>query len=170
MDPIKCDLLAPAHHGQHSILRSSLSTGHRCIDEVQMVGGCGRGELACDGCRCSGVVHEDRVGGHASESTIGTQGHTAQVVVIADAGENNRSALRGFAGGLGDLTVMLVRPDLRSGSCPVIDGDMMPCGSQVASHRPAHGAQAQEGNVLCRDRFVGSAHVSLKIRRVQSSP
>ena len=129
---------------------------------MQVVGDCRCSKLARDCSGCGGVVHKDRIGGHTGEGAIGAQGDAAQVVVIANAGKNNRRPRRGFAGGFGDLAVMLRGPGLCTGGRAVVDGDVMSRRSQVAGHRPAHGAESKEGDVECRNRFVGAAHLAFK--------
>ena len=70
-----------------------LTTRHRGINKLQVQRFGQPLELASHTGRGGGVVNKDRARCHASKSALLSQGHAAQVVVIADAAENQGSSL-----------------------------------------------------------------------------
>ena len=83
-------------------------------------------ELARDFGRGGGVVDEDRARCHAREGAVGPDGHRAQVVVIADAGEDDLLAHAAASRRLRGLAAMFPDPFLGLGECAVVDGDLVP--------------------------------------------
>ena len=99
------------------------------------------------------VVWSTRIGAllHAGKRAVGAEGDRAQVVVIADAGEDEIGILRGLGGRRARLCRrMRADPLLRLGRGAVVDGDLVPALAEVARHRIAHDAETDPGDFVDR--------------------
>ena len=90
------------------------------------------------------MINEDRALLHAGEGTVLAEHHGAQVVVVADAGEDDGASGRRLARGRGGPAAMGGDPGLGLGTGPVVDGDVVALLREVPRHRRAHYAEAQE--------------------------
>ena len=90
------------------------------------------------------MIDENRAFVHPGEGPVGTGADGPQVIVIAHTGHHEVSAFSSFSRGRGHLATMLFHPGFSLGGGAVIDGNGVPFGLQVAGHRIAHHAQAQE--------------------------
>ena len=100
------------------------------------------------------MVHVERAGLHAGEGAVFTQHHAAQVVVIAHAREHDVGVLGGLTRSEGQavatgggLAFDLGQPAFCLGRGAVVHADCMSGLRQMACHRIAHHAQAQEGDL-----------------------
>ena len=142
--------VAAAHHGQCRVLGAGLPAGDRGVDEGE-AGGLGRfvkftGDLG----RGGGVVDEDRAFLHSREGAVRSKGDAAQVVVVADAGEDDLLSPGGLARGRGMGAAMRRDPGLRLRGRSIVDGDLVALAGEVAGHRPTHHAEAQERDLRHR--------------------
>ena len=152
--PFHIGLGAAAHDGEAAFLGARLSTRDRGIDEVQAMRTGRRIQLAADLGRGRGVVHVERAGLHADKGAVFAQHHAAQVVVIAHAREHDVGVLRGLTRGKGQTVATggsvafdLGQPAFCFGRGAVVHADRMSGLCQMACHRIAHHAQAQEGDL-----------------------
>ena len=90
-------LVAAAHDTQLAVLGPCLPAGDRRVNKADLLGICHGVQLAGDFGGYGGVIHEDRACRQACERPVIAQTDRAQVVVIADAGHYEISALRGLA-------------------------------------------------------------------------
>jgi hypothetical protein len=97
---------AAAHDGQHAVFRPRLPAGDRRIDEADtLLRGQGR-DLAGDVGRGRGVVDQHRALGHAGQGAVIAEDDRAEVLVVADAGENQLRALDRLARRFGQASAM----------------------------------------------------------------
>ena len=75
---------------------------------------------------------------HPCKGTLITQYDAAQIVVIANAGENNLCASRGFFGRRARATTELFHPGLRLLGISVVNSDLVPRHGQMSSHGQTH--------------------------------
>ena len=152
--PFDIGLGAAAHDGEAAFLGARLSARDRGIDEVQAMRTGRRIQLTTDFGRSCGVVHVERAGLHADKGAVFAHHHAAQVVVVAHAREHDVGVLRRLAWGEGQavstgggLAFDLGQPAFRLGRGAVVHADCMSGLRQMACHRIAHHAQAQEGDL-----------------------
>ena len=99
------------------------------------------------------VVDQDRALLHAGEHAVVAVDHRAHVVVVADAHQDEIAALRRLFRGGGGLAAVFLDPLGGLGRAAVVDRHVMAAlFQQVARHRVAHDAQAEERNF--RHRLV----------------
>jgi hypothetical protein len=150
---------------QRAVDCTEVAAGDRRIDELQPALDRGRTELAGDVRGRGRVVDEDRAAPHAGERAIGAEHDRAQVVVVADAGEDDVRAGGGFAGrcraAMATRRAVLGEPLCGFRRAAVVDADAVPGACQVPRHRMAHHAEAEKSDRARRDRFVGPAHESV---------
>jgi hypothetical protein len=98
------------------------------------------------------VVNQDGTFFHTGKGAIGTQNHSAQIVIVANAAKNNVGIFDGFTGRGGMRWLFgvgkLLAPSGRLGGTSVVHSDRMTRTGQVTGHGVTHDAQAQEGDVL----------------------
>jgi hypothetical protein len=98
------------------------------------------------------VVNQDGTFFHTGKGAIGTQNHSAQIVIVANAAKNNVSIFDGFTGRGGMRWLLgvgkLLAPGRRLGCAAVVNRDRVARTRQVSSHGVAHDAKAQKGDVL----------------------
>ena len=114
-----------------------------------------RRELARDRGAGRRVVDVDRAFAHAGEDAVVSERHGAEVVVVADAGEDELGALGRLARRLGPPAAVLGHPFLRLAGAAVVDGEVVPALLRdVAGHRISHHAKPDEGDLRhCRLRL-----------------
>jgi hypothetical protein len=90
--------LGAAHHRQHAVFGTSLAARDRRVDEEAALRlGCGL-EFAGYFGAGSGVVDQNSAGLHRGDAAIHAGRHGTQVVVIANAGEDEVGTLAASAG------------------------------------------------------------------------
>jgi hypothetical protein len=137
-------LIAAAHHGEHAVLGARLAARYRRIDEAAALFRSRGMQFARHVGRGSGVVNEHRALLHRLESAVRSGGDGTQVVIVADAGENEVRAVCGFLGRQGARAAMLFYPFVGLGSGTVVDDDIMSAlALEVSRHRVSHHAEAQ---------------------------
>ena len=139
---------AAAHDGEATLLGTGLAAGNGGIDEVHALFAGDAVQFAADIGRGGGVVHVQGAGLHAGKGAVVPQNHAAQVVVVADAGEDDVGLCRGFARGECEAVCRPFGQPL-FGLCggAVVDRHGMAGFGQVAGHGVAHDAEAQKGHV-----------------------
>ena len=75
-----------------------------------------------------------------------TEQHLAQRVVVAEAGKRGIAAVGGFGRRRVGTAAVLAHEPIGFGSAAVVHAQFVPGAGQVAGHRVAHDAQAQERN------------------------
>ncbi len=101
-------------------------------------------KLSRDVGRGGGVVDENGAGAHAGEGAFGPENDGAQIVVVADAGEDEFAALGRLARARRACPAVLGDPLLRFRRRAVVDDDPVAMGLQVARHRIAHDSQSEK--------------------------
>ena len=142
--------VAAAHHAQLSLLRSSLATRDRRIDEVQAAGPCGLVQLARHRRGRSRVVHEHGVRLHGLKRARVADRHLAHVVIGADTGTDDVGVNRGLARRGGSASAVLGHPRLCPARGAVEDGHVVTAALQVTGHGAAHDAKTDEGDTHTR--------------------
>ena len=143
-DGVVGGLLAAAHHRQDAVLRAGLAAGDRRVDEARAARLGGLGEFAGDRGRGRGVVDEDRAFLEPLEGAVRGGGDAAQVLVVADAGEDDLRARRRRGRGRRALLAVLLDPGLRAVRRSVVDGHAMALGGEMTGHRIAHDPKPDE--------------------------
>ena len=113
--------------------------------EALVLGGCV--EFAGDLRRGGGVVDEDGAFAHALEGAVRAQGDLAQVVVVADAGEDDLLALGGLARSRGSASAVLGHPFLGLGRGAVVDRHLVALRREMPRHGIAHHAKSEKCNL-----------------------
>ena len=166
-------LLAADHDRQRAVLRARLAAGDRRVERCEAACLGLFGKLARDFGGSRRVVDIDRALAHRLEAAVGADRHGAQVVVVADAGEDEVLAFGGFAGGLRECAAMLGRPLLGLGRGAVVDGDVVAALLlQVSGHGITHHAKPDERNRchFCESFQSGDpAFLSQSLSRLESS-
>ena len=96
------------------------------------------------------MIDEDGAALDACESAVGADRHLAQVVVVADAGEDDLLAFGGLLRRARDRAAVLGRPLFRLGGGAVVDGDVVALALEMAGHRIAHDPEPQERHLRHR--------------------
>ena len=135
---------AAAHDRQRALFGTRLPAGHGRVEHQQIARCSLVREAAGDGGGDGGVVGEQRAGAHRGKGAIGAQRHLLQVRVVADAGEHRIGALGCIGGRTRDAAAVLFRPGIRLCAGAIVDGDLVSGAHQVARHRGAHHAHADE--------------------------
>jgi hypothetical protein len=147
-------LIAADHDGQHAVLGAGLAAGHRRVEEGEARLARSFVQLARDLGRGGGVVDEDGTLLHRGEGAVGTGGDRAQIIVIADAGEDEVLAFGSLGRRQRQLAAMLGHPLLSLCLGAVIDGDVMAAlVSEVPGHRIAHDAKTEKCNRCHKPAF-----------------
>ena len=137
-------LRAAAHDRKHAVFRPGLTAGDGGVDKADAaVAGHAR-KLAGDGGGDGGVIGKDGAGRHAREGAVIAKADRAEVVIIADAGHDERGPLCGLGGRRGGAAGMALYPAEGLFGRTVVDRDLMPLGGQMPRHRKAHHAQAKK--------------------------
>ena len=138
-------LIAAAHHGQRAVLRAGLPAGHRRIDEGHALRLRLGVQFARNGRRGGRVVDEDRALLHARERAVWSEHDGAQIVVVADAGENEIAIRHRLARRRRGCAAVFRNPVPRLRRRAVIDRQVVTAlGLQMARHRKAHDAQPEK--------------------------
>ena len=88
----------------------------------------------------------------ACEGAAGAGGDAAQVVVVADAGEDDLGRRRGRRGGVAALAAaVLGHPGLGPARRAVVDRDLVALGGEMARHRIAHHPESDESDARHAD-------------------
>jgi hypothetical protein len=141
-------LASPPHMtGEDAVLRAGLAARDRRIDEADALSCAELAQFARHLGRRRGVVDEDRAAAHAREGAVRTGRDLAQIVVIADAGEDDLLALCRLGRGLPEPAAILRHPLLRLGGGAVVDRDLVPLGLEMARHGVAHDAETEESDL-----------------------
>ena len=90
------------------------------------------------------MVDQDRPAGHAGKSAVVTVDHAAQLVVVADAGEDDFGAFGRLGRRRRGLTLVLGGPGLGLGGGAVADPDLVAARGQMPGHGETHVAEADE--------------------------
>ena len=98
--------------------------------------------------RCRRMIDEDAAPLHAREGAIGTIDDLAQVVVAADAGENDLGAERGSLWRIGAVTRVDQIPGVDPGAGAVVDRDVVAGLGEMPGHWKAHVAQPDKRDFL----------------------
>ncbi len=135
-------LVATAHDGEDAILGAGLTARYRRIDETKTATlGFGM-QLARNTGRCGGVVDEHGTRLHGMEGAFSSNGHLPQIVVIADAGEDEIGIGCRRAGCCSRGAAMGGLPFFSLARAAVIDRDGAAAAlCQMAGHRKPHHAQ-----------------------------
>ena len=142
---IEDGLVAAAHDREDAILRACLAAGDGCVDEVDALGLGGVGKLAGDFGAGSGIVDQNGASLHAGSGAGVSERDGAEVIIIADAGEDEVGVPGGFGGSGGGAPTMFLRPFLRLGSGAVVDSDVVAAlFLEMPGHRETHYAQTDE--------------------------
>ena len=103
-------LLAAAHDRERAVLGAGLPARDRGIDEVAalLAASC----VSSRATSAEAVVWSTRIApcGEPGQGAVGSQRYRAQVVIVADAGENDLGADRSLAGRSGALAAKLLAP------------------------------------------------------------
>ena len=138
-------LIATAHHCQHAVFSTGLAAGDRRVDKVGAAGRRCRIEFAGDFGRGGGVVDEDGAGLQGFEGAALAGCHRAQVIVIADAAEDEVGAIGGLRRGWSRSAAELLSPFFGFRGRAVIDRHIVTAlDLQVTGHRIPHDAQTNE--------------------------
>ena len=104
------------------------------------------------------MIDEDRAALHTGKGAVLAEHDRPQVVVIADATEDDFPALRGLARRRLMLAAELFRPLLGFGGRAVVDGDdVAALLGEMSGHRVAHHAETQKRNIHWRILRVGGS-------------
>ncbi len=137
--------VAAAHHRQRAVLGAGQAAGDRRVDEAEAAFLRLARQFARHVRGSGGVVDKDRAARHAGEGAVGAERHRAQIVVVADAGEDDRPAARRVARRGGRSAAVLRHPFLSPRRGAVVDDDFVAAaGFEVARHRVAHDAQSEK--------------------------
>ena len=137
-------LVAADHDGQRAVLRPGLAARYRSVEKGDAARA-GRGvELARHLGRGGRVIDEGRAGAHALEGAVLARRHRAQVIVVADAAEDEVGAQRGRRRSFGRTpAAVLGHPRGGLGRAAVVDGDVVAAlFEEVPGHGESHDAQA----------------------------
>ena len=146
-------LLAAAHDAELPIHRACLAAGHRCIDEADALVFRLLMDFTRHRRRRGRVVDEDRAFLHAGENPVVAIDHRAHIVVVADAHHDEVAVLGCLARRRRVLAAVFFRPLLGLRRGAVVHRDIVAAFlEQVAGHRVAHDAQAEERDF--RHRYV----------------
>src|SRR4029078_6311690 len=130
------------HYSQRSALCARLPARHRSVERSGA--SCARCfvKLARDGGRRSGVIDEDRALSERSKRAIGPQSHGPEIVVVADAGEDEFGAIHCISRTRGETSAELLDPSFGLGSGAVEDRHVVfsPC-LEVPSNGITHVAE-----------------------------
>ena len=77
---------------------------------------------------------------HGGKGPFWTDGHSTQIIVIADTGKDDVLALRRLARRFGKVSAMGFDPGLCLGRGSIVNGHIMPFGGKMSRHRKAHDA------------------------------
>jgi hypothetical protein len=86
------------------------------------------------------MVDEDRARPHAGESPVGAKRDRPQILVVADAGEDDIAIVSRRARIWRAVAAMLRDPAFGLGDGAIIDLCLVPLGFEMAGHRIAHHA------------------------------
>ena len=140
--------LAAAHDGQHAVFGAGLAAGDRRIDETAATGAGGGVEFAGNFGAGRGVVDQDGAWLHSGKDAVGAGGDLAQVVVVADAGEDEIGVARRLRRRRRRCAAIDLGPAFRFGGGAVIDRHgMAALVPQVSRHRKTHHAEADERHI-----------------------
>ncbi len=107
-------------------------------------------DLPRDPRRYGGVIDEHAAGAQGLEHAVRAEHDLREIVVVADAGDDDIGALgrMGRFRGNADRKVGIgLAPFLAALGRAVVDGEMVPGARDVLRDRAAHHAQAEEGNL-----------------------
>jgi threonine dehydratase len=142
-----------AHNRELAILGPGLTAGNRCIDCRETIfGGIGGKVAGHLGGNC-GVIDKQCALCYGGKCAVLALYHLLNVLIIADAGDDDVSAFgcecRSFRD-LGRMAKFALRrlPAGSFGVRAVVSGDVMPSAEQVPCHRPAHYAKPDKGDLL----------------------
>ncbi len=135
---------AAAHHGEDALLGAGLAAGDRRVDEGGATRLGGLGQLARHGGGGGGVVDEDGTRVEALEGAAGGGRDTAQVVVVADAGEDDLGPLGRRGWRRGRRVAVRFHPGSGAARRSVVDGHGMSLGGEMTRHGIAHHAEPDE--------------------------
>jgi len=90
------------------------------------------------------VIGEDGAAAHAGKGALRAGRDLADVVVIADAGEDDLGAFGGLRRRRARGAAIFLDPGLRLGRRAVVDGDLMARFGKMPRHRIPHHAQPEE--------------------------
>ena len=143
--------IAAHHYRERPLLRSCLTAGYRRIEEIQaaLLRRCC--QLTCHDGRGGCVInnHTARLG--ACENSLRACHYLAQVIIVANAGEDEVCALGCGCWSSSGVAAVLLLPFSCLGCCSVVNRDSVPCLDQMAGHRETHGAKADECCFGCHD-------------------
>jgi hypothetical protein len=104
--------------------------------------------------RGGGVIDENGAGSHAGERPQFAEGDTAQIVVVADAGEDEVGFARRRGRRVGQAPAEFLRPSFGLAARAVVDGDLVARPDEVARHREAHDAETDECRTHAHARLL----------------
>ncbi len=139
-------LAAAAHDRERTVLRARFATRDGSVEAEQAEPvGLDR-QLARDARRNGGVIDEQRALLHRIERAVAAERHLREIVVVADAGQDDIGVLRGLGRGRCRGSAMLPDPCIGLGAGAIIDGEVMARLDEVACHRSAHDTCTDEAD------------------------
>jgi len=144
--------LATHHDCQHAILGTGLTTGYRRIEKCHPAS-CGLlRQLPRHPGRSGRVIDQHAALRHAGQSALLTQYHTAQVIVVANAGHHELRTAGRFGRRRRVPARKLRHPAFGLRRAAVIHADFVSLTLQMPSHRIAHHAKPDK-RYLCHSRL-----------------
>ena len=134
--------IAAAHDGEHAVLGTRLAARDGRINETEALGLRDGMKLTGDGGGGGRMIDEDGAGFHRLEGAVRAGRDLAEIVVVADACEDEIGVLRGFGGGWCRRPLEGVGPFRGLGGGAVINRDRKPAPrDEMTRHRIAHHAE-----------------------------
>src|SRR5262245_38665579 len=138
--------VAADHDRKGTVLGAGLAAGDRRVEESRAALAGFRIKLASDGGGSRGVVDGDCPGLQALEHSVWSQRDGAQVLVVADAGENEIRLGRSFRRCAYLAATELRDPSLRFRTRAIVNGYIVAASGEMAGHGKAHHAKADKGD------------------------
>ena len=149
LGPLKRCFIAAGHDGKLAIFSPRLPPRNGCVQKMKSSRCSCCSQLSGNISRSRCIVHENRTLPHRSESPIGSDCDSAQIVIIANTAKHEVGIFSGRRWGQRDLPApVCLDPGFRFRRGPVVNRDSMtPTFGEVPRHRITHDAQSQKRNV-----------------------
>ena len=135
-------LIAADHHRERAVLGAGLAARDRRVERAGAALCGGRMQLAGDAGRGRGVVDEHGAGPKRLKRAVWPERHRAEIVVIADAGEDEIGAVRGRGRGGRRCSAKLGDPGIGLGARAIEHRHRVAATRlEMTGHGKAHGAE-----------------------------